>query len=124
MRAGLAMLLWATDPARAALCTTPFFHATAAASLDLPVEMYFTSRSVLLLLPEHVHDLRAGSDPRTVADYMSAARDAGVRFYACTNALAAHGVAVARVATAVDGYAGAAAFMGRALDPDWSTLTY
>ena len=123
-RAGVALLLWATDPARAALCATPFFHAAAAAALDVPVEMYFTSRSVLLLVPDNVRDLRAGREGRTVAEYMRMARTEGVRFLACTDALAAHGVDTAAVSGAVDGFAGAAAFMARALDPDWTTLTY
>jgi predicted peroxiredoxin len=123
-RTGVAMLLWATDPARAALCATPFFHAAAAAALDVRVEMYFTSRSVLLLVPQNVRSLRAGQEGRAVAEYMALARQGGVQFLACTEALAAHGVGVAQVAAAVDGYAGAAAFMARALDPDWTTLTY
>jgi predicted peroxiredoxin len=123
-RAGVAMLLWATDPARAALCATPFFHAAAAAALDVPVEMYFTSRSVLLLLPANVCELRAGRDGRTVAEYMAMARGEGVRFFACTDALAAHGVETRAVVEVIDGFAGAAAFMARALDPEWTTLTY
>jgi predicted peroxiredoxin len=123
-RHGVAILLWATDPARAALCATPFFHAAAAAALDLPVEMYFTSRAVLLLLPENVRELRAGRDGKTVGEYMALARGEGVRFFACTDALAAHGVESRAVAEVIDGFAGAAAFMARALDPEWATLTY
>ena len=123
-RTGVAVLLWATDPAHAALCATPFFHAAAAAALDVPVEMYFTSRSVLLLLPDNVRALRAGREGRTVAEYMQLARGEGVQFFACTDALAAQGVDPAAVRDGIDGFAGAAAFMARALDRDWTTLTY
>ena len=47
-RRGLAILLWATDPDDPARCATPFFHAAAAAAMDLEVELYFASRSVRL----------------------------------------------------------------------------
>ncbi len=47
---GIATLLWATEPEAPHRLATPFFHAAAAAAMDVPVEMYFTARSVHLLV--------------------------------------------------------------------------
>ncbi|MEI2422207.1 hypothetical protein V6O07_18145, partial [Arthrospira platensis SPKY2] len=47
----LAILVWAADPGQPQLCATPFYFASAAAAMDIEVEMYFTARSVELLLP-------------------------------------------------------------------------
>ena len=52
---GVAILLWATDPAAPHRLVTPFFHAAAAAAMDVPVEIYFTARSVHLLVPGWTH---------------------------------------------------------------------
>ena len=35
--AGVAILLWAADPAQPERLATPFFHAAAAAAMDVPV---------------------------------------------------------------------------------------
>jgi uncharacterized protein len=56
---GVAILLWSCDPDRPALLATPFVQAAAAAALELPVEVYFTARSVRLLVPGVAASLRA-----------------------------------------------------------------
>ena len=43
---GIAILLWATHLAQPEKLATPFFHAAAAAAMDVPVEVYFTAASV------------------------------------------------------------------------------
>src|SRR5262245_65910604 len=50
-RRRLAILLWATDPSVPDLCATPFFHAAAAAAMEIEAEPYFVSRAVRLLVP-------------------------------------------------------------------------
>jgi predicted peroxiredoxin len=121
----LAILLWATGPARPELCATPFFHAAAAAALDAEVEVYFAARSVLLLVPGCAEGLRASErDETTIADHMRHALDHGAKFFACASALAAHGLDYAELIPAVAGRAGATAFIGRCLDPRWASLTF
>ena len=125
MKSRLAILLWATDPALPDLCATPFFHAAAAAALDAEVEVHFSARSVLLLVDGVAAKLFAGAErERSIHDHMQQASRLGARFLACSDALAAHGIDRKALLPEVDGIAGAAAFLGRALDPEWATLVF
>ena len=68
---GIAILLWAADPEAPHRLATPFFHAAAAAALDIPVEIYFTARSVQLLAPGVAAALRASErHSKTVLEAM------------------------------------------------------
>ena len=53
MTGGLAIMVWSCDLTRPELLATPFMTAQAAAALDMPVKMLFTSQSVEWLLLEH-----------------------------------------------------------------------
>lgn len=127
----LAILVWAADPASPHLCATPFYFAAAAAAMDAEVEMFFTARSVQLLAAgtaETIYadggDGDAGTGRRPVAEFLREAHGFGVRFYACPAAMQAHGVTPGALRPEVAGHAGAAAFLGRALDERWRTLTF
>jgi uncharacterized protein len=125
LRTRLAILLWAAGPDAPHLCATPFFHAAAAAAMDVEVEIHFSSKSVLLLVEGIASKLYAGVDRETsVYQHMQQAAGFGARFYACSDALAAHGAAHAKLVPELEGIAGAAAFVGRALDPDWTALVF
>jgi predicted peroxiredoxin len=125
MKKYLAILLWAADPAQPALCGTPFFHAAAAAAMDIEVEMFFTSRSIRLLAQGVPDGICPGEGrEQSVREYMRQAYAFGAKFYACSQAMAAHGVSADMLIPEVAGQAGAAAFIARALDEDWATLTY
>lgn len=64
--------------------------------------------------------------PSTVSIYrhMQQAAKFGTRFYACSDALDAHAVDRAKLVPELTGIAGAAAFLDRALDPEWATLVF
>ena len=107
------------------MCATPFFHAVAAAAMDVDVEIYFTSASVLLLKRGIADALATG--PRRVATVYSFMQDAarlGVRFYACSQALAEHGLDQNEFIPELTGVAGAATYVARTLDDDWATVVY
>lgn len=117
---GIAILLWATRAEQPELCATPFMHAAAAAALDLEVEIHFAGLAPRLLLPGVADALYAGaSRERSIGAFMRDAREHGVRFLACTASLANLGIAREELAGAVDGFAGASSFQGRASDPAW-----
>jgi uncharacterized protein len=123
--AGVAILLWACDPDEPARLATPFFHAAAAAAMELPVEMYFTARSVHLLVPGVAGRLRASDrHERSVLQWMDEAAAHGVQFFACTEALAAQGLAGQVLLPQVRGHGGAVQFMARAADLRWRTLVF
>ena len=122
--AGLAILLWASEPEAPHRLATPFFHAAAAAALDLPVEVYFTARSVLLLQPGVAASLRPSSHPKTVYDSMQEAAKLGAVFYACSDALQAHGLDAAQLIPECAGRGGAVQFLDRASDLRWRTLVF
>lgn len=125
MKQGLAILLWAANPGSPHLCSAPFFHAAAAAAMDAEVEMYFSSNSVELLRKGVADALPAGPLNReSVATFMSHARQHGVKFFACPQAMQERGLTLADLIEGVQGVAGAASFAARALDEGWGTLVY
>jgi predicted peroxiredoxin len=125
MKSRLAILLWATDPDEPHRCATPFFHAAAAAAMDGEVEVHFSSRSVLLLVEGVASHLHAGgTHEKSIYDHMQQAARLGARFLACSDALDAQGVDRKALVPELTGVAGAAAFLGRVLDPEWSTLVF
>jgi predicted peroxiredoxin len=123
--AGVAILLWAADPGTPERLATPFFHAAAAAAMDLPVEIYFTAGSVRLLAPGVAATLRASArHPKTVLDAMREAVAHGAVLLACTDALQAQGLQRDQLIPECRGHGGAVQFMDRAADLRWRTLVF
>lgn len=123
--AGVAILLWASEPEAPHRLATPFFHAAAAAAMDVPVEIYFTARSVRLLVPGVADGLRAAPQvAKTIGDNLREAVEHGAVLLACTDALQAHGVDPAGLIPQCTRRGGAVQFMARACDPRWRTLVY
>jgi predicted peroxiredoxin len=80
---------------------------------------------VLLLVPGVAAQLYAGQDGKTsVYDHMRQAADLGAKFYACSDALAAHAVDRQNLIPEFAGVAGAVVFLSRVLSDDWATLSY
>ena len=92
--------------------------------MDLPVEVYFTARSVRLLAPGVAETLRASEHPKTVLAAMREAVDHGALFLACTDALIANGLSQTQLIPECVGRGGAVQFMSRAIDMRWRTLVY
>lgn len=122
---GIAILLWAADPDAPHRLATPFFHAAAAAAMDLPVEIYFAARSVRLLAPGVADALRPNpAHPKTVGDALREAVSHGAVLYACSDALAAAGLDAGALIPEVAGRGGAVQFMARAANLRWRTLVF
>lgn len=123
--AGIAILLWAAEPETPHRLATPFFHAAAAAAMDVPVEIYFTARSVQLLVPGVAAQLRASEHfDKTVLDALREAVAHGARLLACTDALHAQGIDPRQLIPECSGHGGAVQFMARAADLRWRTLVF
>lgn len=122
---GVAMLLWAAEPEAPHRLATPFFHAAAAAAMDMPVEIYFTARSVHLLVPGVAEGLRASAlADKTIAQAMAEAVQHGAVLLACSDALVAQGLAGRDLIAACTRRGGAVQFMQRACSPRWRTLVF
>lgn len=122
--AGIALLLWAADPACPERLATPLFHAAAAAAMDVPVEIYFTAASVHLLVPAVAAQLRASPRvDKTIADNLREAVEHGARLLACSDALVAQGIGPQDLMPGC-GRGGAVQFMARAMDLRWRTLVF
>ena len=122
---GIAIQLWQCDPDDPVRLSTPFFNAAAAAAFDVPVEIYFTARSVLLLKPGVASALYSGDQTvKSVYAYLQEAVSHGARLYACTDALAVHGLRIEELIPECSGPGGAVRFMSRALEPGWRTLVF
>lgn len=122
---GIAILLWAADPDMPEKLATPFFHAAAAAAMEWPVEIYFSARSVRLLVPGVAESLRASTrHPKTILDAMREAVAHGAQLYACTDALQAQGIDPGQLIPECQARGGAVQFMARAGDLRWCTLVF
>lgn len=122
--AGVAILLWSADPAVPERLATPFFHASAAAAMDVPVEIYFAARSVHLLVPGVAERLRASDrTDKTIADNLREAVEFGARLLVCSDALHAQGIDPASLMPGCQ-RGGAVQFMARAIDLQWRTLVF
>jgi uncharacterized protein len=121
---GIAILLWASEPEAPHRLATPFFHAAAAGAMDVPVEIYFTARSVQLLVPGVAEKLRAGDHEKTIAACISEAATHGAKLFACTDALKAHKLEHHTLIQDVAGHGGAVQFMARVCDPKWRALVF
>lgn len=123
--AGIAILLWAAEPEAPHRLATPFFHAAAAAAMDLPVEIYFSARCVRLLVPGVAAGLHASdAHPKSILDAMREAVGHGAVLLACADALHAHGIDPDRLIPECSGRGGAVQFMARAADLRWRTLVF
>ena len=122
---GVALLLWAAEPEAPQRLVTPFFHAAAAAAMDLKVEIYFTARSVHLLVPGVAQALRASPlHEKTVLDAMREAVGHGAVLLACTDALHAQGIAPKALIAECSGRGCSVQFMSRVADTRWRTLVF
>ena len=122
---GVAFLLWASEPEAPQRLVTPFFHAAAAAAMDLQVEIYFTARSVLLLQPGVADGLRASPrHDKTVLAAMKEAVGHGAVLLACTDALHAQGMRPDHLIPECTRRGGAVQFMARVVDPAWRTVVF
>ena len=125
MKKHLAILLWAANPDQPHLCSAPFLHAAAAAAMDAEVEIYFSGRSINLLRAGVAAALPSGPRGReTVYGFMRHALEHGAKFFACSEAMEEHDLAQAELIDEVCAVGVAAAFVGRSLDREWSTLIY
>jgi predicted peroxiredoxin len=125
MKNHLLIVCWAANPDNPKLCAAPFFHAAAAAAMDVEVEVYFTSASVLLLKLGVAAALHSGPRQReTVYEFMRQAVSHGARFYACSQALCEYGLTLADLIPEASGAAGAATYAARSVDENWVTVVY
>jgi predicted peroxiredoxin len=123
--AGVAILLWAAEPEAPQRLATPFFHAAAAAAMEMPVEIYFSARSVHLLVPGVADGLRASAhSPQTIGDALRDAVAHGATLLACTMALQAQGLGGQTLIPECSRRGGAVQFMARACDPRWRALVF
>ena len=124
-RKRLVLLLWAASPDEPHLCAAPFFNAAAAAAMDAEVEVYFTSKSVRLLVKGVAEALAAGPREReTVYGFMKEAARHGARFFACSQAMAEYGITAADLVPEASGVAGVVTYMTRCMDDEWAVLVY
>jgi predicted peroxiredoxin len=124
MSGKLAILLWAATPEQPQLCVTPLVHALAARALDAEVEIHFAGPAIRLLVEGVADGLFAGpAREKSVGDFLREVAAADVRLLACGMARAAW-VAGHESLGFGAGHAGATAFVGRALDPEWRTLVF
>ncbi len=122
---GLAILLWSAEPAVPERLATPFFHAAAAAAMDLEVEIFCSAASVGLLEPGVAERLWPNPlHPKSVLDSIREAVSLGARLYACSDALRAHGLADRPLIEECVGRGGAVQFVARVADPRWRALVF
>lgn len=120
----LAFLIWATSPESPELVVTPLVHALAARALDAEVEIHFAGPAIRWLVEGVANQKYATpAQEKSIGDFLREVQQEGVTLYACGMAQA-QWVGAAEALMAGCRHAGATAFVVRALDPAWRTLTY
>jgi len=123
--AGLAIMVWSCGLDRPEPLATPFMAAQAAAALDLPVKMLFSSQSVQWLLAANAGRLTGfGAELRPVSYHLDASAELGVEIRACTQALHASGADSAALAPQCAGVEGMVAFIEQGSAPGWRMLVF
>jgi uncharacterized protein len=121
----VVILLLNVNPELPTSLGVPFFQASAAAAMDMEVEIYFASRTAVLLRKGVADDLfPSGRREKSVYGFMQDAHDLGVRFYACHAAMLEHGVDQDSAIPELDGIRGGAAFIAAATEDGVVALTY
>ena len=105
-------------------CATVLLHALTANAMDAQVEMYFIGPSVRLLRDQHAESVVVSESGKTLGMMLDDAHDNGIKIFVCTSAWKAHVPSDSSLAKQCSGFAGAATYLGRALDPSWRVLTY
>jgi predicted peroxiredoxin len=125
MKSKLAILLWATSSDAPHLCAAPFMYAASAAAMDAEVEIHFAGKSVELLVHGVASKICTSEEEvRPIYSFMQDAAGAGVKFFACSHSVAAHLRGQGDFIPEYSGIAGAASFVARVLDPDWTVLSF
>lgn len=121
----IVIILLNTDPAQPASLGTPFFQASAAAALDLEVEIYFTAQNIQLLHQGVADKLYPGKQKqKSIYSFMQDAHMAGVKFYACSGGMDDHELDASNAIPEMDGARGATALMAQLVENDTVTLSY
>lgn len=121
----IVIMLLTLDLDRYGTLGAPFFQATVAAVMDLEVEMYFAGQSTKLLIRGYADVIHPGTArEKSVYSFMQDAHEAGVKFYACSGAMAENGLTRENAIPELDGVRGGGAFIGEIIEDNVVTLTY
>ena len=120
----LCFLILHTGVIELADCAIPILHALTASAMECEVEMYFIGSGVCILSEHGADAVELRELNRSLVTLLDEARDSGIRIYACTSAWQAHLPSGTTLSTRCSGFAGAATYMGRAMDPAWRVLSY
>jgi predicted peroxiredoxin len=121
----IVIMLLNANPDIPATLGSPFFQATAAAALDLEVEVFFASRAASLLRKGVAENLYPGvQKAKSLYSFMQDAHQAGVKFYACGAALDENGIEEDTCIPELDDVRGGISFISAAVEEGVLTLTY
>ena len=125
MTGGLAIMVWSCDPTRPELLATPFMTAQAAAALDMPVKMLFSSQSVQWLLAANRDRLVGfGAERWSIGRHLETTAGLGVEIRACTQALHASGAVRFDLNEFCAGVEGMVSFVEQGRAPGWQMLVF
>ena len=120
----LCLLVMQAGSTDLADCATPLLHALTASAMEAEVEIYFVGPCVRLLADRMADTVLAPNTRNTLSALLDDAKASGIRMFVCTSAWKAHVDSSAALAQQSSGFAGAATYMGRALQAHWRVLTY
>lgn len=125
MTGGLAIMVWSCDLTRPELLATPFMTAQAAAALDMPVKMLFSSQSVQWLLAANREQLVGfGAERWSIGRHLETTAELGVEIRACTQALHASDAARTDLHQHCAGVEGMVSFVEQGRAPGWQMLVF
>jgi predicted peroxiredoxin len=121
----LIIQLWQSSLDSPQLAATPFFFASAAAAMDMEVEVHMLGASVEMFVANN--DRRHQTIPpmnRRLSDFIDDAIRTGVKFHPCSTAMRDRNLQLADLIEGVGEIVGMVAMLDKATQDDTTVLTF
>jgi len=121
----LIIQLWQASLANPQLAATPFFFASAAAAMDMHVEVHVLGASVEMFIKNNSarHQMIPPMN-RKLSDFIDDAVRTGVQFYACSTAMRDRQLSLEDLTDGFGEIIGMVTMLGRATQENTTVLTF
>jgi predicted peroxiredoxin len=121
----LIIQLWQASLSNAQLAATPFFFASAAAAMDMHVEVHVLGASIEMFIKDNSQ--RHQTIPpmnRKLSDFIDDAVRTGVKFYACSTAMRDRNLTLHDLTDGFGEVIGMVTMLDRATEENTTVLTF
>ena len=121
----LIIQLWQASLSNAQLAATPFFFASAAAAMDMHVEVHVLGASIEMFIKDNSQRHQAIPPMnRKLSDFIDDAVRTGVKFYACSTAMRDRNLTLHDLTDGFGEVIGMVTMLDRATEENTTVLTF